>query len=72
MHIRGKIKGYMSKDGAEEWFWSSLQPGDMDKLANNRLIQRLEKFESSLFFPLDRLFAHHVYVIGEVKADQSY
>jgi SAM-dependent methyltransferase len=67
MHIRGKIKGYMSDEGSEGWFWSSLQPGDMDELASNRTIQRLERFESSLFFPLDYLFAHHFYVIGEIK-----
>jgi SAM-dependent methyltransferase len=71
MHTRGKIKSFMSKDSAQDWFWSSLQPGDMDKLAGNRLIQRLERFESSLFFPFDRLFAHHVYVIGEVRSDRS-
>ena len=70
MHTRGKIKSLMSKDSAQEWFWSSLQSGDMDKLAGNRLIQKLERFESSLFFPVDRIFAHHVYVIGEVSNDR--
>jgi SAM-dependent methyltransferase len=66
MHTRGKIKQLMSNEGAQDWFWSSLQAGDMDKLANNRLIQRLERFESALFFPLDRIFAHHFYLIGKL------
>jgi SAM-dependent methyltransferase len=71
MHTRGKIKSLMSRDTAQDWFWSSLQAGDMDKLAGNGLIQKLERFESSLFFPVDRIFAHHVYVIGEVINDVS-
>jgi ubiquinone/menaquinone biosynthesis C-methylase UbiE len=71
MHTRGKIKQYMSNDGAQAWFWSSLQPGDMDRLAQNRLIKWLERFESSLFFPINYLFAHHFYVIGEIQAERE-
>lgn len=67
MHIRGKIKNYMREEDSQGWFWSSLQPGDMDKLANNRLIRWLERFESLLFFPLDYLFAHHFYIVGEIE-----
>jgi SAM-dependent methyltransferase len=66
MHTRGKIKKYMSKDGAQKWDWSSLQPDDMQKLAANALIRKLERFESWLFFPLSYVFAHHFYVIGEI------
>jgi hypothetical protein len=66
MHTRGEVKKYMKKDAADGWFWSSLQPDDMQKLANNRVIQWLERFEASLFFPLNYLFAHHFYLIGEL------
>lgn len=72
MHIRGKIKQYMNDDGADAWFWSSLQAGDMQKLAAHRLIQRLEQFESRLFYPLTYLFAHHFYVIGERSESRAY
>lgn len=71
MHIRGKIKNYMSEKNAQGWMWSSLQKGDMEKLAENRLIKLLERFEDYLFFPFDRFFAHHFYVIGEIVEAQS-
>lgn len=68
MHTRGKVKAFMKPDSAESWFWSSLQEGDMAKLAQHRIIRFLERFESALFFPLDYAFAHHFYVIGELPA----
>jgi hypothetical protein len=68
MHTRGKVKGYMRRETAEGWYWSSLQAGDSERLASNPLIQRLERFERLLVSPLDYLFAHHFYVIAEVSA----
>lgn len=68
MHTRGEIKKFMNTEKAEGWFWSSLQAGDMERLARNRIIQWLGRFESLLFFPLDYLFAHHFYVIGEIPS----
>jgi SAM-dependent methyltransferase len=68
MHIRGKIKAYLGKEGASAWSWSSLQEDDAERLAGNRIIRLLERFQSRLFFPLDYLFAHHFYVIAEVGA----
>jgi ubiquinone/menaquinone biosynthesis C-methylase UbiE len=66
MHTRGKIKGYMSQEGAQRWFWSSLQAEDAERLAHDPIIRGLERFQSALFFPLDYVFAHHFYLIAEV------
>jgi ubiquinone/menaquinone biosynthesis C-methylase UbiE len=68
MHIRGKVKGVMSSDGAKAWFWSSLQAEDADRLAQDPIIRGLERFQSALFFPLNYVFAHHFYLIGEVES----
>jgi ubiquinone/menaquinone biosynthesis C-methylase UbiE len=66
MHTRGKIKGVMSQEGAQSWFWSSLQAEDADRLARDPIIRGLERFQSALFFPLNYVFAHHFYLIAEV------
>jgi SAM-dependent methyltransferase len=71
MHIRGEIKKYMNEESSEGWFWSSLQPEDMPELGDNRIIQLLERFESLLFFPLNYIFAHHFYLIGELREARS-
>jgi SAM-dependent methyltransferase len=67
MHIRGKIKGYMRKQAADAWSWSSLQEGDDERLAANGIIRWLERFQARLFFPLNFIFAHHFYVIAELE-----
>ncbi|MFH1825343.1 MAG: class I SAM-dependent methyltransferase [Candidatus Firestonebacteria bacterium] len=65
MHTRGKIKAIMSEEEKKNWYWSSLPEGDEDKLKDNKWIKRLELFEKFMIFPLNYLFAHHFYIIGE-------
>ena len=68
MHIRGKVKRFMSSDKAQDWHWSSLQEGDIEALSRNTLIRRLQGFERAVPFPLSYIFAHHFYVVGELTA----
>ncbi len=71
MHIRGKVKRLMKQDQAQEWHWSSLQEGDIEKLHQNKLIHRLLRFERALFFPVSYFFAHHFYVVGELTNGEA-
>jgi ubiquinone/menaquinone biosynthesis C-methylase UbiE len=71
MHIRGKVKGVMSHEGAKAWFWSSLQEEDANRLARDPIIRGLERFQSALFFPLNYMFAHHFYLIAEVDTETN-
>lgn len=62
MHTRGLGKKLV-KDG-QSWYWSSLQKGDFEVLAKNKLIKFLDIFQKCLFFPFTYLFAHHFYILA--------
>lgn len=71
MHTRGLGKKMFNKNAAADekvdaWYWSSLQKGDLETLSKNKYIKILRAFEKCCIFPLNYVFAHHFYLVGEV------
>ncbi len=67
MHVRLNKNKELKTRESTKWVWTALKESDEKKLANNKLIKKLDLFQKLLFFPFNYIFAHHFYVLGELQ-----